>query len=63
MMMWVRRLLTPHRPEHERTDVQPTDPEEKRQAEERAKHNERLVWLLEEQAKALTLGRDNGDER
>jgi hypothetical protein len=63
MMEWIQQLLTPHRPEHERTDMQPTDPEEKRQAEERARHNERLVWLLEEQARALVLGWDDGGER
>lgn len=60
-MMWVKRLLTPHRPEHERNDVQPTDPEEKRHVEERARQNERLVWLLEEQARALMLGKDDGE--
>lgn len=62
MIGLVRRLLTPHRPRHDEVGMKLTDPEEKREAEERAKEARRLVWLLEEQARAMALGDDDGKQ-
>lgn len=64
MIGWVRWLLThQHRIWTDSGDVQITDPEEKHEAEERVRRVSQLVWLLEEQAKAMTIGTDDGTQR